>query len=101
VKYSPNGKLIKTSLEQRAKSLILRVTDDGIGIAPEHVSSVFERFRRPGADPTIRGMGLGLYLSRLLVEVQGGRIWADSEGLGQGATFSIELPIAREWDEPS
>lgn len=101
VKYSPNGEIIETSIERRDRSLILRVTDDGIGIAPEHVSSVFERFRRPGADPTIRGMGLGLYLSRLLVEVQGGRIWAGSEGLGRGSTFSIELPISREWDEPS
>ena len=73
--------------------------DDGSGIAPEHVSTVFERFRRPGADPTVRGMGLGLYLSRHLVVVQGGRIWAESDGPGTGATFSIELPIAQDWDE--
>lgn len=101
VKYSPNGETIATSIERRNGSLILRIIDDGIGIAPEHVSGVFERFRRPGADPTIRGMGLGLYLSRLLVEVQGGRIWAESNGLGQGAAFSIELPIAREWEDPN
>lgn len=98
VKYSPHGGIIRTTLDRRENSLILRVNDDGIGIAPEHVATVFERFRRPGADPTIRGMGLGLYLSLLLVEVQGGRIWAESRGLGRGASFSIELPISRDWD---
>ncbi|MCC6704187.1 MAG: GAF domain-containing protein [Thermomicrobiales bacterium] len=96
IKYAPDGEIIRTSVEQRDNTLVLRVTDDGAGIAPEHVSGVFERFRRPGADPTVRGMGLGLYLSRHLVEVQGGSIWAESGGPGQGATFSIELPIARE-----
>lgn len=98
IKYAPNGKFIKTRAERRGDRLVLQVIDDGDGIAPEHVASVFERFRRPGADPTVRGMGLGLYLSRHLVEVQGGRIWAESGGAGRGATFSIELPIAHDWD---
>lgn len=99
VKYSPNGQLIRTRVRRNGNSLILQVIDDGSGIAPEHVSTVFERFRRPGADPTVRGMGLGLYLSRHLVDVQGGRIWAESAGPGTGASFSIELPIADDWDD--
>jgi len=74
------------------------VADQGVGIAPEHVSHVFERFRRPGADPSVRGMGLGLYLSRLLVEAQHGRISAYSPGVGKGATFSIVLPVAEGWN---
>jgi K+-sensing histidine kinase KdpD len=61
------------------------------------VAHVFERFRRPGADPTVRGMGLGLYLSQLLVDAQAGRIHAASAGRGTGATFTVELPVAREW----
>ena len=75
--------------------MTVSVTDEGVGIAPEHVPHVFERFRRPGADPTVRGMGLGLYLSRLLAEAQGGRLTAGSPGPGQGATFAITLPVAR------
>jgi K+-sensing histidine kinase KdpD len=99
VKYSPNGQSIRTQVHRNGNALILQIIDDGSGIAPEHVSTVFERFRRPGADPTVRGMGLGLYLSRHLVDVQGGRIWAESEGPGKGASFSIELPIAHDWDD--
>jgi K+-sensing histidine kinase KdpD len=95
VKYSPDGGEVRTAAEGDGEWVRLRVVDRGVGIAPEHVSAVFERFRRPGADPTIRGMGLGLYLSRLLLEAQGGRIAANSPGVGRGATFSIELPIAR------
>ena len=96
VKYSPDGRTIRTTVVERNGCIVLSVQDEGSGIASQHVGSVFERFRRPGADPTVRGMGLGLYLSRHLVEVQGGRIWAESPGVGFGATFSIELPIARE-----
>lgn len=96
VKYAPDGEFIRTTVERSADHLIIKVIDDGAGIAEEHVVNVFERFRRPGADPTVRGMGLGLYLSRHLVEVQGGRIWAESGGINRGAAFSIELPVAHE-----
>jgi two-component system phosphate regulon sensor histidine kinase PhoR len=94
VKYSPGGGEVRTLVRAGENCLVISVVDQGSGIAPEYVDHVFERFRRPGADPTVRGMGLGLYLSRHLVEVQGGRIRAESAGVGRGATFSIELPIA-------
>lgn len=99
VKYTPGGGRIVTRATSNGGTLTLKVIDSGGGIAPEHVSTVFERFRRPGADPGVRGMGLGLYLSRLLVEVQGGKIWAESDGIGAGASFSIEIPVARGWDD--
>ncbi|CAN5714209.1 hypothetical protein BH09CHL1_BH09CHL1_13360 [soil metagenome] len=99
VKYTPGGGRIVTRAISTSGKLVLSVLDSGGGIAPEHVATVFERFRRPGADPGVRGMGLGLYLSRLMVEVQGGRIWAESDGIGAGASFSIEMPIARDWDD--
>jgi PAS domain S-box-containing protein len=97
VKYSPEGGDIRTTATAEADSITLRVTDAGIGIAPDQVDRVFERFHRAGADPTVRGMGLGLYLCRHLVEVQAGRIAASSAGPGRGATFAVTLPIARGW----
>jgi two-component system CheB/CheR fusion protein len=98
VKYAPNGGEVRTIGERNDTTVCIRVRDQGIGIAAEHVGHVFERFRRPGADPTFRGMGLGLYLSRLLVEAQGGTIRASSAGPGQGASFVVTLPIAEGWD---
>jgi signal transduction histidine kinase len=101
VKYSPNGGVIRTSASRDGDRVQIQVSDQGIGIAPEHVPHVFERFRRPGADPTVRGMGLGLYLSRSLIEAQDGEIAASSPGPGQGATFAITLPVAAGWAEES
>ena len=75
------------------------VTDTGEGIAPEHLPHVFERFYR--ADPARRrqpggsGSGIGLTISRALVEAHGGGLSVDSAGPGQGATFSIRLPAAQ------
>lgn len=94
VKYSRPGTTIHTSARQERRSIRIAITDEGVGIAPEHLSGVFERFRRPGADPAIRGMGLGLYLSRHLIRAQGGTISASSPGIGKGSTFTITLPVA-------
>ena len=99
VKYSPNGGEINTTSTEDGGDVILSVTDQGTGIAREHVPHVFERFRRPGADPTVRGMGLGLYLSYRLVEAQGGTIGVESPGPGRGATFWVRLPIVQDWDD--
>lgn len=99
VKYTPDGGAIETTATRRGNEIEIRVTDSGIGIASEHAASVFERFRRVGGDKTVRGMGLGLYLSRHLVEAQGGRISASSPGPGMGTTFAITLPIAEGWSE--
>lgn len=101
VKYTPGARLIVTSGDVTEGTVAVHIRDSGIGIAPEHVASVFERFRRPGADPSIRGMGLGLYLCQLLMVAQGGTIWAESEGVGRGAMFSFSLPIATGWGEES
>lgn len=98
VKYSPGGGEIRTRIAHRDGWVSIQVIDEGLGIAEEHVPHVFERFRRPGADPTVRGMGLGLYLSRLLVEAQGGRISASSGGPGRGATFEVQLPMVADWE---
>lgn len=97
VKYSPGGGEIRTVIRERDRKISIAVIDNGLGISAEHVPHVFERFRRPGAEPTVRGMGLGLYLSRLLVDAQGGTIRAMSPGPGKGATFLVELPMVTDW----
>lgn len=99
VKYSPVGSRVRTTASSDGATVTVEVADEGVGIAPEHVPHVFERFRRPGADPSVRGMGLGLYLSRLLVTAQGGSIAARSAGVGKGAVFAITLPVARWWSD--
>jgi signal transduction histidine kinase len=96
VKYSPQGGTVLTTAESDGRCVHVHVHDNGIGLAPEAVPNLFQRFRRAGSDPTIRGMGLGLYLSRMLIEAQGGSIRASSPGPGKGSTFTISLPIIRE-----
>jgi signal transduction histidine kinase len=96
VKYSPAGGLVHTTALTNGRVVTIQVTDNGIGIAADEVDRVFQRFHRAGTDPSVRGMGLGLYLSHHLIEAQGGHIAASSPGLKQGATFSVSLPLARE-----
>lgn len=100
IKYRASGVRpeIAISAEAHEREVIVRVRDAGIGIAPQHVGEVFERFRRPGADVGIRGMGLGLYLCRHLIAAQDGRIWAESPGIGKGTTISFALPVATGWE---
>jgi len=73
------------------------VADSGIGIAPEHLPHLFERFYRvdKSRSRALGGTGVGLAIARALVEAMGGRIWAESAGPGQGATFAFTLPVVR------
>ena len=80
--------------------IVVEVLDSGVGISADRLSGIFDHFERLGADsPLFDGVGLGLTISRALVELHGGRIWAHSEGLGQGAVFTVALPL-REAEEP-
>ena len=99
VKYAPGGGQVRTTAHHTNQLVRVEITDQGIGIAPELVTTVFERFRRVGGDPTVRGMGLGLYLSRYLVEAQNGQISVSSPGLGHGTTFTVTLPVADGWGD--
>lgn len=70
----------------------LRVKDRGIGIDPEAHARIFQKFERAVSERNYGGMGLGLYVTRTLVEALGGTIQVDSQP-GEGATFVVELPL--------
>lgn len=96
VKYSPNGGLIVIHGEVRKEDVVISIADQGIGISPEDLIPIFEKYFRVRNHNTrsIPGTGLGLPIARAIVEVHGGRIWADSK-LGQGTTVYFSLPILK------
>jgi signal transduction histidine kinase len=89
LKYAPDGPIV-VHVEGRPDAASLSVIDRGPGVAPAEQERIFERFGR-AAETTANGMGLGLYISRALVNAHGGRLWVDSTS-GHGATFSLTLP---------
>ena len=98
VKYSSGN--IKVSVEAATvdhKSVLVRVKDQGAGIPKQELKRIFQRFYRvPGPlAARLKGTGLGLYIVRSVAKRHGGRAWAESEGLGQGSTFNLQLPISR------
>lgn len=95
VKYTPRGGTIRISLLRNHGRAVLRVTDTGEGINPSFLPHVFEPFRQGNASTMRTGLGLGLAIVRRLVDLHGGRISAESAGVGAGATFTVSLPLAR------
>jgi signal transduction histidine kinase len=100
LKYSPPGTPITFSargIYDHIPCAIISVTDRGKGIKPQDQAQLFQRFVRLESDmnSSVRGSGLGLYISRRLVEAMGGKIWIESTGIaGAGSTFHIQLPLA-------
>ena len=94
VAYSPMGSVIKIQLETNEEELYLSISDQGIGIAPEHLDRIFDRFYRVArGEERTTGSGLGLSIVRATIEAHGGKIWADSPGIGLGTTFYCMLPL--------
>ncbi|MEG4959734.1 MULTISPECIES: ATP-binding protein [unclassified Microcoleus] len=95
VKFTPQGGKISVRLTQTGTYAQILVTDTGKGINPEFLPYVFEHFRQEDGAITRKfgGLGLGLAIARQIVELHGGRIWVESRGEGQGASFTVELPL--------
>jgi signal transduction histidine kinase/predicted negative regulator of RcsB-dependent stress response len=109
VKYSPRGKQIEVSIRQMTvsssqsapssltakNSLLIAVCDEGQGLTDDDKTKLFGKFQRLSAKPTAgeSSTGLGLYITKQIVELHSGRIWAESDGLGHGTTFFVELPM--------
>ena len=93
LKFTPRGGAIQASAENMANEVRFSVRDTGSGIPAPLLEAVFERFWKAGADDQ-RGLGLGLYIAKSLVEAHGGRIWVESR-IGEGSTFRFTLPVAR------
>jgi signal transduction histidine kinase len=94
--YTHGGGTITVGAHRDGDSLVMSVNDTGIGIAPEELRRVFERFYR-GEDPLVMasaGTGLGLSIVQRLVDMHGGRIWVESQGHGHGSTFYVRLRLA-------
>jgi signal transduction histidine kinase/ActR/RegA family two-component response regulator len=96
VKFTPHGGHVTLTVVKTGGDIEIAVRDTGIGIGPEFLPHVFERFRQQDAGTTRRygGLGLGLAIVRNLVELHGGSVSAHSDGEGHGATFTIRLPAA-------
>lgn len=106
IKYAPDGGEILVRLEDLGAEARVSVTDQGAGVPPDALARVFQRFYRAETEGTGAagalgdaggpgGAGIGLYVSKALVEAHGGRIWAESE-VGRGSTFTFTLPVRDE-----
>jgi PAS domain S-box-containing protein len=98
IKFTPPGGRIAASVELTVSGVEITVRDSGIGIAQEHLPYLFQRFwqAHTGASREYGGLGIGLALARHLVELHGGSIAVESEGLDRGSTFTVTFPVAAE-----
>jgi signal transduction histidine kinase len=94
VKFTPAGGVVTVSLRREGASVLLGVSDTGQGLSADFLPYIFDRFRQADGTKTRRhgGLGLGLSIVRHLVELHGGTVRAESEGVGKGSTFTVELP---------
>jgi histidine kinase len=97
LQYTPAGGWVRISASSKGEFVETSVEDSGIGIDPEHIPHVFTRFYRVDKSRSRvgGGSGIGLTVTKHLVEASGGRIWVKRSGAGKGSTFSFTLPIAR------
>lgn len=97
VKFTPNGGTIVASTSSDSRNVIVRITDNGIGIEPSSIGKLFSAFEQINRDITrsFGGLGLGLAISRSIATLHGGTLEASSEGKNRGASFTLTLPLCR------
>lgn len=102
VKFTAPGGVITVELVASGSDYVLTVTDDGLGIAPEFLPHVFERFRQADGSMTRQhgGLGLGLAIVKEAIELHGGTVSVESRGAGKGATFTVRLPQLVASEQP-
>jgi signal transduction histidine kinase len=102
-RYTGEGGHIRVSGRREGAEVVVRVSDDGVGIAPEHLGALFSMFYqvRTTPDRPQGGLGIGLAHTRSLVELHGGRVGAHSEGPGKGSEFSVWLPLPPQAPAPA
>jgi CheY-like chemotaxis protein len=88
-----NGRIAFRVAFEGKNELRISVKDNGIGIAPNMISRIFDPFVQAYAPGAGSGLGIGLALTKRLVELHGGKVWAESEGIGKGSTFTVVLPL--------
>jgi len=96
IKFTTNGKIALQVSRLDSARILVSVKDTGLGIPPDHLEAIFEEFSQVDTSSTrkVGGTGLGLPISRRLIEMHGGRLWAESTGIeGEGSTFFVELPL--------
>ena len=95
IKFSDPGGRVEVRTQRVGSRLEITVSDQGIGIAPDFLPRIFERFQQADISTTRRtgGMGIGLSVAKYIVEAHGGEITASSAGLGRGAVFTVRLPV--------
>jgi signal transduction histidine kinase/ActR/RegA family two-component response regulator len=96
IKFTPKGGKVDVTAEQRGSFIEIQINDSGMGISPEFMPFVFDRFRQGDASLTRQygGLGLGLAIVKQLVELHGGTVRAESAGAGKGSSFIVNLPLA-------
>jgi signal transduction histidine kinase/putative methionine-R-sulfoxide reductase with GAF domain len=99
LKYSPDGGRVEVRVQLVGSHVRFSVSDPGLGIPAAEQRRIFEKFYRldPNMNRGVGGTGLGLYICRELVRRMEGRIWVDSDGVGSGSSFHVELPVAGDF----
>jgi signal transduction histidine kinase len=103
IKFTEKGRIAIRASRQGTDHVLIRVRDTGVGIPPDKLEAIFQEFAQIDTSSTRKagGTGLGLPISRRLIELHGGRLWAESSGVpGEGAAFYVELPIEARIAEP-
>jgi len=98
IKYTPEKGTIYVTLALQEDSIVLAVQDTGVGIKKEDEGKIFRKFYRSEGSRNIdpEGLGLALYMARIIMKDHGGKLWAESEGEGKGSIFFMKIKLPKE-----